>query len=176
MLFPRGKNLVDAAAVQAMRLTRFADALLKAARDAPGENDEFRTGFDRFNGTPRYRSHSEGGLLDGLRLWHEWTEREQLLFRLVWHCGREQSLGRRKIRCGGRENINNRAAEERVNGSGIIPAGTGNRCGAGILLPALFAPDAATAKRVFEFFTANIRNPPYAESLRPGGGGIRRLV
>jgi len=28
-----------------------------------------------------------------------------------------------------------------------------------IPLPALFAPDAATAKRVFEFFTANIRNP-----------------
>ena len=31
--------------------------------------------------------------------------------------------------------------------------------GTGLTLPALFAPDAATAKRVLEFFTANIRNP-----------------
>ncbi|MDL5047292.1 tyrosine-type recombinase/integrase [Oscillatoria amoena NRMC-F 0135] len=29
----------------------------------------------------------------------------------------------------------------------------------GVSLPALYAPDAPTAKRVFEFFTANIRNP-----------------
>ena len=33
------------------------------------------------------------------------------------------------------------------------------RQGTGFTLPALFAPDAATAKRVLEFFTANIRNP-----------------
>src|SRR5271156_6556572 len=30
---------------------------------------------------------------------------------------------------------------------------------AGRALPALYAPDAHTAKRTFEFFTANIRNP-----------------
>lgn len=35
--------------------------------------------------------------------------------------------------------------------------GIGSR--AGITLPALLAPDAATARRVLEFFTANIRNP-----------------
>ena len=29
----------------------------------------------------------------------------------------------------------------------------------GVPLPALFAPDRPTAKRVIEFFTANIRNP-----------------
>jgi len=29
----------------------------------------------------------------------------------------------------------------------------------GVPFPALFAPDAPTAKRVLEFFTANIRNP-----------------
>ena len=31
--------------------------------------------------------------------------------------------------------------------------------GGGIHLPALFSPDSATAQRVLEFFTANIRNP-----------------
>ena len=31
--------------------------------------------------------------------------------------------------------------------------------GGGIQLPALFSPDSATAQRVLEFFTANIRNP-----------------
>ena len=29
----------------------------------------------------------------------------------------------------------------------------------GVMLPALFAPDANTAERVIEFFTAQIRNP-----------------
>jgi len=33
------------------------------------------------------------------------------------------------------------------------------RSATGIAIPGLFAPDAPTAKRVFEFFTANIRNP-----------------
>ena len=39
----------------------------------------------------------------------------------------------------------------------IAPAGI--QASKGIALPALFAPDAATARRVFEFFAANIRNP-----------------
>lgn len=38
------------------------------------------------------------------------------------------------------------------NSTGIRPQG-------GVTLPALFAPDAATAKRVLEFFIAHIRNP-----------------
>ncbi len=41
----------------------------------------------------------------------------------------------------------------------VVIRSTGIRSGAGITLPAFFAPDAPTAKRVFEFFTANIRNP-----------------
>jgi site-specific recombinase XerD len=41
----------------------------------------------------------------------------------------------------------------------VVIRNTGIRSGAGITLPALFAPDAPTARRVFEFFTANIRNP-----------------
>ena len=42
----------------------------------------------------------------------------------------------------------------------IVKKDAGIRSGAetGITLPALFRPDAATAKRVLEFFTANIRN------------------
>ena len=42
--------------------------------------------------------------------------------------------------------------------------------GGGIQLPALFSPDSATAQRVLEFFTANIRNPhtrkAYATAVR----------
>ena len=42
--------------------------------------------------------------------------------------------------------------------------------GGGIHLPALFSPDSATAQRVLEFFTANIRNPhtrkAYATAVR----------
>ena len=42
--------------------------------------------------------------------------------------------------------------------------------GGGIQLPALFSPDSATAQRVLEFFTANIRNPhtrkAYAAAVR----------
>ena len=41
----------------------------------------------------------------------------------------------------------------------VIIGSTGIQSRGAIPLPALFAPDAATAKRVFEFFTANIRNP-----------------
>jgi len=40
----------------------------------------------------------------------------------------------------------------------FIISSTEIRSGTGVTLPALFAPDAATAKRVLEFFTANIRN------------------
>ena len=42
--------------------------------------------------------------------------------------------------------------------------------GGGTQLPALFSPDSATAQRVLEFFTANIRNPhtrkAYATAVR----------
>ena len=43
----------------------------------------------------------------------------------------------------------------------VVTRDTGirSREGTGIALPALFRPDEATAKRVIEFFTANIRNP-----------------
>ena len=45
--------------------------------------------------------------------------------------------------------------------------------GGGIQLPALFSPDSATAQRVLEFFTANIRNPhtrkAYATAVRSAG-------
>ena len=41
----------------------------------------------------------------------------------------------------------------------VVITDTAVRAAAGITIPGLFAPDAPTAKRVFEFFTANIRNP-----------------
>ena len=41
----------------------------------------------------------------------------------------------------------------------VVKRDTGIRSGTGITLPALYRPDAATATRVLEFFTANIRNP-----------------
>ena len=43
----------------------------------------------------------------------------------------------------------------------VVTGKTGirSRAGTGLTLPALFRPDEATAKRVIEFFTANIRNP-----------------
>lgn len=43
----------------------------------------------------------------------------------------------------------------------VVMKQTGIRSGSGtaLTLPALYQPDAATAKRVIEFFTANIRNP-----------------
>mgnify|MGYP000452540454 CR=1 FL=1 len=47
---------------------------------------------------------------------------------------------------------------------------------AGSTLPALFSPDPGTAKRVFEFFAANIRNPQYKKSLCQGHRRVCRLV
>ena len=48
----------------------------------------------------------------------------------------------------------------------------------GIQLPALFSPDSATAQRVLEFFTANIRNPhtrkAYATAVRGAGPRVDR--
>src|SRR4051794_2942289 len=40
----------------------------------------------------------------------------------------------------------------------LVPP-VGLRLKEGVTIPALFAPDAPTARRVIEFFTANIRNP-----------------
>ena len=40
----------------------------------------------------------------------------------------------------------------------VVP-GAELRLKEGVTLPALFAPDPSTARRVIEFFTANIRNP-----------------
>ncbi len=54
---------------------------------------------------------------------------------------------------------NSNLSSDELSTSLIIPAATGIRPSAGVALPALFAPDPSTAKRVFEFFTANIRNP-----------------
>lgn len=42
--------------------------------------------------------------------------------------------------------------------------------GTGITLPALFAPDSRTAKRVLEFFTANIRNPNTRKAYAKAAG------
>ena len=50
--------------------------------------------------------------------------------------------------------------------------------GGGIHLPALLSPDSATAQRVLEFFTANIRNPhtrkAYATAVRGAGPRVDR--
>lgn len=45
-----------------------------------------------------------------------------------------------------------------------------SRAGTGVTLPALFAPDAQTAKRVLEFFTANIRNPNTRKAYAKAAG------
>jgi site-specific recombinase XerD len=45
-----------------------------------------------------------------------------------------------------------------------------SRSGDDIALPALFRPDAATAKRVIEFFTANIRNPNTRKAYSKAAG------
>lgn len=47
---------------------------------------------------------------------------------------------------------------------------TGIRSRTRIALPALFAPDPATAKRMFEFFTANIRNPNTRKAYAKAAG------
>jgi len=54
----------------------------------------------------------------------------------------------------------------------VVIAETRIRAGAGtgITLPALFRPDAATAKRVLEFFTANIRNPNTRKAYAKAAG------
>ncbi len=54
----------------------------------------------------------------------------------------------------------------------VVKRDTGIRSGAGtgITLPALFRPDAATAKRVIEFFTANIRNPNTRKAYSKAAG------
>ena len=48
--------------------------------------------------------------------------------------------------------------------------GIRSREGTGITLPALFRPDAATATRVLEFFTANIRNPNTRKAYAKAAG------
>jgi hypothetical protein len=40
----------------------------------------------------------------------------------------------------------------------------------GVSLPAIYAPDAPTAKRIFEFFTANIRNPNTRKAYAKAAG------
>jgi len=54
----------------------------------------------------------------------------------------------------------------------VVTRDTGirSREGTGITLPALFRPDAATAKRVIEFFTANIRNPNTRKAYAKAAG------
>jgi site-specific recombinase XerD len=54
----------------------------------------------------------------------------------------------------------------------IVKRNTGilSGAGTGITLPALFHPDAATAKRVLEFFTANIRNPNTRKAYAKAAG------
>lgn len=52
----------------------------------------------------------------------------------------------------------------------IMETGIRSRSGTGITLPALFAPDAQTAKRVLEFFTANIRNPNTRKAYAKAAG------
>lgn len=54
----------------------------------------------------------------------------------------------------------------------VVKRDTGIRAGTGtgITLPALFRPDAATAKRVLEFFTANIRNPNTRKAYAKAAG------
>ncbi|HWR53970.1 MAG TPA: tyrosine-type recombinase/integrase [Bryobacteraceae bacterium] len=53
----------------------------------------------------------------------------------------------------------------------VVPA-AGIRAKEGVALPALFAPDPATAKRVFEFFTANIRNPHTRRAYAKAAGSF----
>ena len=47
--------------------------------------------------------------------------------------------------------------------------------GGGIHLPALFSPDSATAQRVLEFFTANIRNYPSCVEGKPARSALGLL-
>ena len=54
----------------------------------------------------------------------------------------------------------------------VVTGKTGirSRAGTGLTLPALFRPDEATAKRVIEFFTANIRNPNTRKAYAKAAG------
>ena len=52
----------------------------------------------------------------------------------------------------------------------IGKTGIRSRSGTGLTLPALFRPDEATAKRVLEFFTANIRNPNTRKAYAKAAG------
>ena len=52
----------------------------------------------------------------------------------------------------------------------IGKTGIRSRSDTDFTLPALFRPDAATAKRVLEFFTANIRNPNPRKAYAKAGG------
>ena len=54
----------------------------------------------------------------------------------------------------------------------VVIKNTGIRSasGTGLTLPALYQPDAATAKRVLEFFTANIRNPNTRKAYAKAAG------
>src|SRR6267142_3205578 len=53
----------------------------------------------------------------------------------------------------------------------VIP-NTEIRSAGGISIPSIFAPDAPTAKRVFEFFTANIRNPHTRKAYGKAAGAF----
>ena len=54
----------------------------------------------------------------------------------------------------------------------VVTGKTGirSRAGTSLTLPALFRPDEATAKRVIEFFTANIRNPNTRKAYAKAAG------
>ena len=52
----------------------------------------------------------------------------------------------------------------------ITKTGIRPTAGTGLVLPALFTPDHATAKRVLEFFTANIRNPNTRQAYAKAAG------
>ena len=52
----------------------------------------------------------------------------------------------------------------------IGKTGIRSASGTGLTLPALYRPDAATAKRVHEFFTANIRNPNTRKAYAKAAG------
>ena len=52
----------------------------------------------------------------------------------------------------------------------IGKTGIRSASGTGLTLPALYQPDAATAKRVLEFFTANIRNPNTRKAYAKAAG------
>lgn len=54
----------------------------------------------------------------------------------------------------------------------VLAGGAEIQSKGGIGLPALFSPDPTTAKRVFEFFTAHIRNPHTRRAYARAAGGF----